>query len=250
MTLPDPAGCLWPLDTSCLDDEWQSESDEGAKLAAQALASATLRRLCAYRVGGCPRTVRPCQNVSCGPTGGFPYSTYDSPYVPLNWNGTWTNACTCVGPCRHNPATAVKLQGPVYGVSEVKVDGEVVDEANYWTSGDYLIGLAGQEWPLTQNLDLPDTEPGTFSVTYSDSAPVDLMGARAAARLAIEYVRACKGGTCGLPETVTSLVRQGVTYDIPAGAFPNGETGIREVDAFIALWNPKHRMNRTQVWVP
>jgi hypothetical protein len=249
VTIPEPDGCLWPLDPSCLKDEWEG-FDAPVQERAQALASATLRRLCAFRVGGCPVTVRPCPPRPTGYMYGPPYHGY----VPQNWAGTWSN-CTCVGPCRHNPATSVKLPPPVYSVVEVKVDGAVVDDANYWVSDDHLIGLGSQTWPLTQNLDLPSTEPGTFEVTYYDSAPVDGMGAYAAAKLAIQYGRACSGSNCDLPETVTSIARQGVTYEIPAGSFPNGETGIREVDAYIGLWNPvmangKHRRNRTRVWTP
>ena len=252
VTVPEPDGCLWPLDPSCLKDEWEGY-DEPVKLRSQALASSTLRRLCAFRVGGCPVTIRPCARPSTVSYGPGWYGS--SLYVPSNWGGTWTNTCGGTGPCRHDPTLAVKLPGPGYTIEEAKVDGTVVDPAAYWTVDDYLIRLDGNTWPQTQNLDLPDTETGTFSVTYTDSAPVDGVGAYAAAKLALEYARACSGGACNLPETVTSIARQGVSYDIPAGSFPNGETGIREVDAFIGLWNPvmangKHRRNRTQVWTP
>lgn len=245
-TVPEPYGCLWPLDPACLNEEWEGEYDEAEQLRAQALASGTLRRLTAYRVGGCPVVVRPCA-TACND---FPYRPgSDMGFLPVNWAGTWSN-CACVGPCRHNPRTGLRLPPPVYSIVEVKVDGAVVDPTDYWLSEGYLIALNGREWPTTQNLDLPDTETGTFSVTYLNTAPVDGNGAYAAAKLAIQYARACKGGTCDLPETVTSIVRQGVSYDLPAGSFPNGETGIREVDAFIAIWNPNHRLMRPRVWVP
>lgn len=249
MTVPANDGCLWPLDPACLEDEWETEFDEPAKLRAQALASATLRRLTAYRVGGCSTVVRPCGSACAYSYSSNPIWQTSSSFVPANWAGSWTN-CGCAGACIHNPKTSVKLPPPVYEVTEVKVNGAIVPSTNYWVSGGYLIAKGSQTWPMTQNLDLPDTEAGTFSITYFDSAPVDGMGAYAAGKLAMEYARACSGGVCALPETVTSIARQGVTYDIPAGSFPNGETGIREVDAFIALWNPGHRRMRPQVWVP
>ncbi len=38
--------------------------------------------------------------------------------------------------------------------------------------------------------------------------------------------------------------------DIATGSFPGGFTGIREVDAFISIWNPGGRRQQTQVWSP
>lgn len=251
MTVPDNDGCPWPVDTACLTDAWETDFDEATQIRAIALASNTLRRLCAFRVGGCPVFVRPCIQ-QCVNGFGFSLYQYGTPFIPLNWNGAWTNIwCGCVGPCRHDPNVAVKLPPPVYDVTEVKVDGSIVDPSNYWVSDNHLIGLDGQTWPRTQNLDLPDTETGTFSVTYLDSAPVDGMGAYACGKLAMQYAKACSGsGKCDLPSQVTSVVRQGVSYSIPAGSFPNGETGLREVDAFIALWNPSHRKQKPRVYSP
>ena len=49
---------------------------------------------------------------------------------------------------------------------------------------------------------------------------------------------------------MTTVTRQGVSYDIAAGSFPNGMTGIREVDAYIALWNPNGLRQPVAVWYP
>jgi hypothetical protein len=38
--------------------------------------------------------------------------------------------------------------------------------------------------------------------------------------------------------------------EIATGAFPGGFTGIREVDAFIAIWNPNAVREQTRVWSP
>jgi hypothetical protein len=66
----------------------------------------------------------------------------------------------------------------------------------------------------------------------------------------MEFAKACTGGKCRLPANVTSVSRQGVAYEIAAGTFPEGTTGIREVDAWIGLWNPEGRRQSTQVWWP
>ena len=68
--------------------------------------------------------------------------------------------------------------------------------------------------------------------------------------LAYEYAQACAGNKCRLPNNVTSLTRQGVSMEIATGAFPGGFTGIREVDAFIAIWNPSGRREQPRVWSP
>jgi hypothetical protein len=46
------------------------------------------------------------------------------------------------------------------------------------------------------------------------------------------------------------VARQGVAYDIVSGSFPGGFTGIREVDAFIGLWNPRGLVSDSRVWSP
>lgn len=258
MPVPDFSGCPWPIDPACLEDTWESDFTEEVQERSIALASSTLRRLCGYRVGGCPRTVRPCRKSCLGGMairgngwGGFDYS-YSS-FSPRLWAGTWTNACGCGGSCGHTEVNTITLPGPVMSVIEVKVDGvALVEGTDYWVNDDHQLIAIGREWPTIQDLTLPPDSAGTFSVTYMDSYPVDGQGAYAAGKLAMEFAKACtnSAGKCNLPPTVTNLVRQGVSYSLVSGSFPNGETGIREVDNYIATWNPKHRMQGTQVWSP
>lgn len=252
MTIPDPSGCPWPLDTSCLTDEWESEYDDALKARAVALASSTLHRLTAQRVGGCPKTVRPCNTGSlCNAYPGYQFATYSGAWLPMNVNGRWFNSCGCPSADCGDQHFRIDLETPVGRVDAVKIDGvTLVENTDYWVDGNTVIRMGSTPWPVTQNLNLPDTAVGTFSITYLNSYPVDGQGAYAVAKLAIEYARACSGGKCRLPSTVTQVVRQGVSYDLPSGAFPNGETGIREVDAFIAIWNPQHRPMQSRVWSP
>lgn len=84
----------------------------------------------------------------------------------------------------------------------------------------------------------PGTE-GAFAVTYLNSYPVDGMGAYAAGVLAMEFAKACTGRKCSLPPGTTNVTRQGVSIEVVTGSFPGGVTGIREVDAYIALWRPE-----------
>lgn len=247
--LPEYGGCLWPIDPSCLQDEWDLYSDDEQERAL-ALASTTLHRLTGYRVGGCPVTVRPCTPRQ------FPAAEiansfwYGGAFTPLNYSGVWLNVCRSNDGCS-TPCT-ISLPPPVGGVVEVKVDGVVLNPSVYSVNGRYLswIGTGDCPFPEVQNLALPDTAPGTFSVTYLNAYPVDRMGAQAVTILALEFAKACAGkGKCRLPSGVTTLVRQGVTMEIDPGTFPKGTTGIREVDTYIALWNPDNRRPST-VWRP
>jgi hypothetical protein len=236
--VPDFSGCVWPVDPACFSEVWDTY-DDVTRDRALALASATLYRLCGYRVGGCPLTVRPSrQNGLCTSNAG---ELFGAGFTPLNWNGVWAN----VGHLAED-ARLVDLPGPVGEIIEVRVDGAVVDEANYSViDGHYLawVGPGDPPWPLEQDWILPDTEVGTFSVTYLNAYPVDALGAYAAGLLAMEFAAACASGgkKCKLPSNVVNIVRQGVSYEMSTGAFPDGKTTIREVDAYIEQWNPKGR---------
>jgi hypothetical protein len=96
-----------------------------------------------------------------------------------------------------------------------------------------------------------DTEVGTFAVRYLPAHAPDALAAYANGVLSMEFAKACTGGKCRLPATVTAVTRQGVSFDLAAGAFGNGLTGIREVDAWIGLWRPEGSPSRAAtVWTP
>lgn len=244
-------GCEWTLDTGCLGDQWDELNPEIQEYAT-ALAGNTLRRLTGYRVGGCPITVRPCLQGCTNGISPYPHGSYGwfQPYI--NNAGSWVNTCGCVRDCSCTALCDLELPGPVGRVDQVKVDGVVIDEADYRMYGNRLtwIGSTTCPWPTCQDLTLPDTEDNTFSVTYLNSYEVDDLGARAAALLAWEYAQSCQGNNCRLPAAVSAITRQGLTYEITPGAFPDGFTGIREVDAYIALWNPKGIRQQMTVWDP
>jgi hypothetical protein len=248
-------GCEWPIDETCLPDEWD-DVDQAIKDRSVTLASNTLRRLTGYRVGGCPITVRPCRDSCAGylPYGSpYPYGSWGGWYPTVASSGNWINCgCGCAGDCSCTTLCQVALPAPVGEVYEVKVDGATIAETDYRMYGNLLTwtGTGDCPWPTCQDLTLDDDQPGTFSVNYLNSYPVDGVGAYAAATLAWEYAQACSGGACRLPLGVTAVTRQGLTYEVQAGAFPGGFTGIREVDAYIALWNPKAVQREAFVWTP
>lgn len=245
---PEFGGCLWPVDSACFGDDWDA-LPEHVKARSLALASATLERLTAGRVKACPVTVRPC-SPRCGRGLAFTGRGWE-PYIDSG--GQWVNGCGCVTlDCGCTGSAEVTLAPPVGRVVEVKIDGAVVPPTAYRVDDGFrLVRTDGEQWPTTQDVVLPDTEVGTFSVTYVNGYPPDSMAAYAAGVLAYEFARACTGsGKCRLPAGVTSIVRQGVSLQVVTGSFPDGNTGLREVDAFVALWNPRHMAQESQVIVP
>jgi hypothetical protein len=231
-----------------LGTEWDALTEE-VQARATALATSTLRRLSGYRVGGCPITVRPCTQgcwSSLFATGGWgPTQLAD---------GTWVNTCGCTTDCSCTTLCEVVLAAPVGPISWVKVDGIDIDPLDYRIdNGNRLtwIGVGECPWPSCQEMALPDTELGTFAVRYLNAHAPDSMAAWAAGTLAMEFAKACMGGKCRLPASVTSVTRQGVSFEITTGTFPDGVTGIREVDAWIGLWRPEGSPTRTStVWYP
>lgn len=227
--------CTWDPDPACLDDDWEQLDPEQAERALM-LATSSLQALTYNRVGTCPITVRPCPVERSCRSG--PWEPH--PIAP----GEWLNTCGCSTAHYCGPLSEVDLDGPVGYVSSIKVDGaELVLDTGDWRidNGHLLVwqGSGPSPIPETQDLNKPDTEIGTWSITYSKSYPVLADARLAVAYLAMEFAEACKPqGACSLPRGVTSVVRNGVSFSIEAGLFPNGLTGIEIVDQFILKWAP------------
>ena len=146
------------------------------------------------------------------------------------------------------------MPGPVGDVIEVLVDGAAQDLSDYRIdNGNILVYEGDDECPfnMEQDLSLPTTEVGTWSVEYLNSYPPDATAAYAAGLLALEFGKACTSGKCKLPPNVTDMTRNGVSFTIITGAFPDGLTGIRQVDTFIRLWKPEGSPEyEAKVWTP
>src|SRR5215211_6461079 len=169
--------------------------------------------------------LRPCRR-SCLPAwwtsepwGGVGYGY---PYPTLQ-GGVWTNlGCgSCAGDCGCATLSEAELPGTVSSVTQVKVDGVVVTGAAYRldrhprVAGTLLVRLDGGAWPVCQQLALPDTQPGTWSVTAVYGQPVPELGRLAVGELACEFLKGMAGQDCRIPKEVVSLARQGVTLQYP-----------------------------------
>lgn len=252
-----PGPCTWPLDTSC-DPAWGDYS-QAVRDRATALAVFVLDALTGHQFAQCPVTVRPC-GPGCGLWQGYqtfpagaPSGNVPNPWMaPYVLNGIWRN-CACAGGCSCAPACKVDIGTPVAAVTEVKVDGLVLDPSAYQLVGQWLARTDGGPcWPPCQDPSRPDTEDGTFSVTFQPGRVLPVAGQIAAGALASEFAKACAGSACGLPAQIAALSRQGVDVEFvdPQTVLTEGRTGIREVDLFIGAVNPYNRRSRARVMTP
>lgn len=235
-------------DMGCASD-WDT-LDPGLQDRATELAWETIRYLTAGMVGNCPIAYRPCVPKPCSACS---ESWLVSPYMqqPYLVDGRWYNqrcgqsGCSCV------PLSEVVFPGRVASVEAVYLDGVLLDPWAYRLDHNHrLLRVEGGVWPACQDMRLPETEVGTFSVHYVPGVQISGSGLWAVGVLAYEFSRACVGEKCRLPSSVTSITRQGVSMQFDNSMFSNGQTGIREVDAYVLSVNP-HRMKvPPMAWSP
>jgi hypothetical protein len=160
----------------------------------------------------------------------------------MDADGLWRNNCSHQSVC--SPLSEVNIPGPVGYIDRFVIDSVEMDlDTGDWRldNGHLLVwqGDGPSPIPETQDLNKADDEPGAWAITYSRSYPVLADGRIAVAYLAMEFAKAClPKGKCALPRGVTSVVRNGVSFTLEAGLFPNGLTGIDTVDQFILKWAP------------
>jgi hypothetical protein len=194
--------------------------------AAEMMASATLRFLTLYRVGGSPITVMPCARTCRSP------QMRVSMFHPVLLDSGAYGNCFCSRGCDCSRMPEVTLEAPVGRIDEVKVDGEILPVSAYHVEdGNKLVRLDGKGWPACAGKD--------FTVTYLNSYEVDTYGQYVGGFLAAEYLKAITNDKkCKLPGGVRNLSRQGISYDITPGMFPDGLTNVSEVDSYLVQWNP------------
>lgn len=232
--------------------------DEFAYEAGAALFEISGRRF----TGRCgPITVRPCRNnCACwapASLGLGPWYWTSYPWGVGAW-GWWNELGDRKG-CQ--PLSRVRLAGnPIREIVEVKIDGEVLDPLDENGNPNYRLDLwrdlvrmgdpggppgegdgryQPRSWPGCQNLDLDDTEQGTFSITYYRGVDPPQLGRDAAAQLAVQLYLSSNGSACQLPAGTTQVTRQGVTVErgLLANWFdPTKATGIPALDLFLRAY--------------
>lgn len=139
----------------------------------------------------------------------------------------------------------VRLRGrKVIKIHTVRdINGNIVDPKDYYLAEhSTLYGTPNTSW-----------NPANVEVTYTYGTPPPPMG-RAAARLfAIELIKYYEGDeTCALPQRVTSVNRQGVSYTVldQQDFIEEGKTGIYTIDLFLKTANPDKARARSRVFTP
>lgn len=253
------APCSWDLTFPCAttdpdDEEYTCEHlDEltpDARATIEEMATAFLWNWTARQFGACPVTIRPCrqncwQGVSTYWGRGGVGSTLSTgiagrPFTPVIINGGWYNiGCgTCGDSCGCGHTESLQLPGPIAAVTEVQIDGEVLPPSAYRVDNDrFLVRTDGGAWPTCQDMNAALGEENTWAVTYERGIPVPAGGQVAAGSLACELAKAaCRDKSCGLPQRVQSVTRQGVTIAV-LDAFDDidtGHTGIWLIDSWVA----------------
>lgn len=153
------------------------------------------------------------------------------------------------GSCFSHRRNRLRLRvQPVRAVYELVVGFEherrVVDPAEYQVvDRAYVRPVVGASWTPCSNVE----------VTYQAGAVVPEAGLRAARVLGNELLKARSNpGECNLPDRVTSISRQGVSYTVldVQDFLKDGRTGIYEIDLFLKAVNPNNARKRAGVFTP
>jgi hypothetical protein len=235
-------------DYSCSDD-WDTLPPELQERATD-LAWSALRALSGGRVGNCPVVVRPCLGAPCT---ACRQSWWTAAWVQATLvNGVWGNCICCDSTeCSCEPLCEIVMPGEVAEITEVSLDGTALPLEDFRIdNGNRIVRMDGACWPSCQNLTRPLGEIGTLGITYVPGIIPDSSALWAAGVLASEFAKACTGGKCRLPATVTTIARQGVNFTLAGTMFEGGVTGIREVDAYVYSVNPHRLKMPSVVWSP
>lgn len=212
-----------------------------------------------------PVTVRPISRPTDADT-----RSWGAALSPLGWFSSW-GLCTSYGSsipgvmshygCSNPPEIELGAY-PVTEIVQVLIDGVVIPADEYELRNHrWLVRMRTSAssapterwgWPTCQINDLPDSQEGTFSVTYRYGSPPPASGKLAARKLA-EYLALPQiSETARLPQRTTQVSRQGVTAQAASvtDLIKDGLLGIYEVDVFLQSVNPSKNKRQATVWSP
>lgn len=238
--------CGWELSydhcTGSRDLAFLEGVDPEVRAQAEEMATDYLDRWTGGVFGPCPVRVRPCRDrkrVGYAERGWHQVRSSRFRWHPYLVDGRWFNGgCgTCGTECGCTFTNSIILPWPIHQVTRVVIGGEEVDPSTYRVEGSRRLVRMNLPWPVWQDLDLPDDDPGAWYVEYERGKPLPAGGKVAAGELALEYMKAlCNDGTCQLPERVQTITRQGVTVGFmdKFEDLDTGRTGIWLIDSWVA----------------
>jgi len=122
-------------------------------------------------------------------------------------------------------------------------NGTIIPETQYYLADHSQIQAAPNAQWSTSNVE----------VTYTYGTPPPFAGKAAAKMLAIELVKMYEGDeSCSLPQRVTSVARQGVSYTVldSQDFIADMRTGVYAIDLFLKAANPDNARTRSRVFSP
>jgi hypothetical protein len=144
-----------------------------------------------------------------------------------------------------SPDSRIKLRGrPVTKIHAIRNrNGKIIDPSSYYLVEHSTVHIkAGTPWT-----------PCNTEITYTYGSPVPAIGKMAARTLAIEFIKLWSDDdTCALPQRVTSVARQGVSYTIldQQDFIQEMRTGMYVIDLFIKTVNPDGARRKSKVFSP
>lgn len=195
------------------------------------VTTVTERYVCAsraYRLGASSRNYTP--ELVGGDVYNLPFDEFDD-YAEITTDGM-------------SPSTRLRLRGrPVVKIHQIRDrTGRIVDPANYYLVDHSTVqARAGFSWA-----------PCNIEITYSYGAPAPAAGKAAARVLAKEFIKSWNGDDCDLPQRITSVSRQGVSYTILDSQefIDDLRTGLYVVDLFLKSVNPDKARAKARVFSP
>lgn len=148
----------------------------------------------------------------------------------------WPTKCAC------EPSNGLDMgvAAPVFGVWDVYANGELLDPSAYTViNRRWLTRTDGSSWPSGSDV----TDPTAFRASWVFGRPIPGGARRAAAIFAAEIAKLCVGDdSCTIPQRVTNISREGVTYTVidSLKMIQEGQTGLPMVD----LWVVADRQGR------
>jgi hypothetical protein len=145
------------------------------------------------------------------------------------------------------PTPGVRLVPPVVSVEEVMVGGVILDPSKYKVlDHEFLVRTDQELFPCCSDARDADDADNVLRVTYTYGKPIPADCRDMCAVLACEYAKLLAGNLDGtrLPRSTTAVTREGITFAIldPGTAIQNGQTGLVEVDLWLAAKNrPRKR---------
>jgi hypothetical protein len=210
--------------------------------------------------GLCTTTLRPCRR-DCYDQMPYGWVEWPGPYGmaagtpawPALVGGAWYNlACgSCSGSCSCSALSEVLLPGVVHDIVAVRLDGSPMASGGYRVDNNrVLVRVDGGTWPWCNDLAKPDSSPGTWSVTARYGQDPPILAQLAVGELACQFLDAFAGEQCQLPRSLTSLVRQGVSIELPrpGDVEAEGRLGLYQCDLFIDTVNPGHLPGPSRVY--